>query len=156
MSSPGTAASTSGCEDDSLKGSMNAESSPPMLVFDGECAFCHRAVRFILGHERRNDLLFVPRATPRGLALREQYGLQRVESLLWIEGGQAAIEWEAVSRAATYVGGIYGRLAAAANWLPQPLLNASYRVVARLRKRLAGPPRQCLLPTPAQQRRFLE
>jgi len=127
-----------------------------MLVFDGECAFCHRTVRFILGHERRGDLLFVPRATPRGVALREQYGLQRVESLLWIEDGRAAIEWEAVSRAAAYVGGIYARLAAAANWLPQPMLNAAYRVVARLRKRLAGAPRKCLLLTPAQQKRFLE
>jgi len=135
---------------------MSAESSLPMLVFDGDCAFCHRAVRFILGHERRNDLLFVPRATPRGVALREQYGLQRVESLLWIEDGRAAIEWEAVSLAAAYVGGIYGRLAAVANWLPQPLLNAVYRAVARLRKRLAGPPKRCLVLSEAQRRRFVE
>jgi predicted DCC family thiol-disulfide oxidoreductase YuxK len=135
---------------------MNAPPFPPLLVFDGDCAFCHRAVRFILAHERRRDLLFVRRATARGVALREQYGLQRVESLLWIEDGRAAIEWEAVWRAASYVGGGYEHLAAAANWLPRPVLNVAYRMVAQLRKRLARPPRDCLLLTPAQQKRFLE
>ena len=37
-----------------------------MLVFDGECAFWHRAVQFILAHERRTDLLYVPRGSALG------------------------------------------------------------------------------------------
>jgi predicted DCC family thiol-disulfide oxidoreductase YuxK len=127
-----------------------------MLVFDGDCAFCHRAVQFILAHERRTDLLFVPRNSALGLSLREQYHLQSVESLLWIEDGQAFIEWDAVAHTAAYVGGIYARLAAIAAWLPRPLLTGGYRLIARIRKRLAGPPRHCLLLTAAQQQRFLE
>jgi predicted DCC family thiol-disulfide oxidoreductase YuxK len=125
-----------------------------MLVYDGDCGFCHRAVRFILAHERRSDLLFVPRNSALGLALREQYKLQNVESLLWIEDDHAYIEWEAVAHTAAYVGGIYARLAAVAGLLPGALLNAAYRLVARIRKRLAGSPRYCLVLTPAQQVRF--
>jgi predicted DCC family thiol-disulfide oxidoreductase YuxK len=125
-----------------------------MLVYDGDCGFCHRAVRFILAHERRSDLLFVPRNSPLGLSLREQYKLQNVESLLWIEDDHAYIEWEAVAHTAAYVGGIYARMAAVAGLLPSALLNAMYRLIARIRKRLAGPPRNCLLLTPAQQLRF--
>jgi len=128
----------------------------PILVFDGECAFCNRVVRFVLAHERRNDLLFVPRDSAFGLALRERYKLQRVESLLWIEGGRALIEWDAVARTAAYVGGPYAWLASAVGLLPRPLLRWSYRVVARLRKRLAGRPGQCLPRSAAQQQRFLE
>jgi len=127
-----------------------------MLVFDGECAFCHRAVQFILAHERRTDLLFVPRDSALGLSLREQYNLQRVESLLWIACGQAFIEWDAVARVAAYVGGPYAWLASVAALLPRPLLTGGYRLIARLRKRLARPPGHCLPLTPAQQQRFLE
>jgi hypothetical protein len=74
-----------------------------MLVFDGECSFCNRAVQFILAHEHRSDLLFVPRDSALGLSLRAQCHLERVESLLWIAGGQAFIEWDAVAHTAEYV-----------------------------------------------------
>jgi len=127
-----------------------------MLVFDGDCGFCHRVVRFILVHEHRSDLLFVPRNSALGLSLREQYHLQNVESLLWIEDDRAFIEWQAVAHTAAYVGGINALLASAAAWLPDALLNAGYRLIARIRKRLAGPLRHCLLLTAAQQTRFLE
>jgi predicted DCC family thiol-disulfide oxidoreductase YuxK len=127
-----------------------------MLVFDGDCAFCHRAVQFVLTHEHRTDLLFVPRESSLGRSLREQYHLEHVESLLWIENGRAFIEFDAVAHTAAYVGGPYARLASVARPLPRPLLNAGYRSVARLRKRLAGRPRQCLLLTAAQRQRFLQ
>ena len=128
----------------------------PLLVFDGKCAFCQGVVRFILAHERRTDLLFVPRDSALGLSLRKQYKLQRVESMLWIENGRAFIEWEAVASVAAYVGGPYARLASVAALLPHSLLTGGYRLIARLRKRLAGRPQRCLLLTPTQQERFLE
>ncbi len=128
----------------------------PMLVFDGDCGFCHRAVQFILAHERRTDLLFVPRSSALGLSLREQYHLQNVESLLWIDNDRAFIEWQAVAHTAAYVGGIYGRMASVAGLLPAALLNAAYRAIAFIRKRLTAPPRHCLLLTAAQQTRFRE
>lgn len=126
-----------------------------MLVYDGDCAFCHRAVQFILAHERRSDLLFIPRDSALGLSLREKYHLQRIESLLWIENDQAFIQWDSVAHTAAYVGGIYARLASVMGLLPRPLLTLGYRLIAKLRKRLAGRPRHCLLLTPTQQQRFL-
>lgn len=127
-----------------------------MLVFDGDCAFCHRAVQFVLAHEQRSDLRFVPRDSALGRSLREQHHLQQVESLLWVEDGAAFIEWDAVAHTAAYVGGIYSRFVSVARLLPRPLLVGGYRLIARLRKRLAGRPRYCLMLTAAQQQRFLE
>jgi predicted DCC family thiol-disulfide oxidoreductase YuxK len=126
-----------------------------MLVFDGDCAFCHRAVQFVLAHEQRSDLLFVPRDSALGRSLREQHHLQQVESLLWIEGGQAFIRFEAVAHTAAYVGGFYARLASATRLLPRFLLDWGYRLIAATRKRLAGAPRNCMLLTREQQQRFL-
>jgi predicted DCC family thiol-disulfide oxidoreductase YuxK len=127
-----------------------------MLVFDGDCAFCNRAVRFVLAHERRTDLRFVPRDSELGRRLRRQYSLERVESLLWIEDRHAFIESDAVAHTAAYVGGIYAWLAAALRFIPRPLRNAAYRIFAKVRKRLAFHTRQCMLLTAAQQQRFLQ
>jgi predicted DCC family thiol-disulfide oxidoreductase YuxK len=126
-----------------------------MLVFDGDCAFCNRAVQFILAREWRTDLLFVPRDSALGRSLRERFGLQIVESLLWIEGDEAFIEFDAVAHTAAYVGGVYARIASVARLIPRPLLTGGYRAFAKLRKRFAGRTKRCLLLTAAQQQRFL-
>src|ERR1035441_5905436 len=63
--------------------------APPLRVYDGSCGFCVRAVQFILRHERRHDLLFVPRDSTLGKDLRRTYHLEAVESLLWIAVGPA-------------------------------------------------------------------
>ena len=128
----------------------------PLLVYDGECGFCARSIQFILRHERRHDLLFVPRQSAFGIELRQRYKLERVESMLWIEPGaqQASIESDAVLKAATYLGGIF-RLAALASLIPAPLRNPIYRWIAANRHRLSQTSAACLLPTPEQRGRFL-
>jgi predicted DCC family thiol-disulfide oxidoreductase YuxK len=130
-----------------------------MLVYDADCGFCGRLVRVLLSREQRHDLLFVPRSSPLGLRLREQFGLQQVESLLWIEGGiedgRAFIEWQAVAHTAQYLGGVSARLAVLGNLFPRRLMNTAYRLFARIRKGLARSTRNCLLLTTAQQARFL-
>jgi len=126
-----------------------------MLVFDADCGFCDHLVRFVLSREQRHDLLFVPHSSPLGLRLREQHGLQQVESLLWVEDGRAFIEWQAVAHTAQYLGGAPARLAVLGNLLPRRLMNGGYRLIARIRKGLARSTRNCLLLTAAQQARFL-
>src|SRR3984885_8028809 len=54
--------------------------------------FLSRSVRFILRHERRHDLSFVTRNSELGMGLRRAHGLESVESMLWIEGGQVFAE----------------------------------------------------------------
>jgi predicted DCC family thiol-disulfide oxidoreductase YuxK len=78
-----------------MQSPINAEndaSASPMLVYDGSCGFCSRSVRFILRHERRHDLLFVTRDSDLGKQLRRRYGLESIQSMLWIEDGRAFAE----------------------------------------------------------------
>ena len=126
-----------------------------MLVYDGECGFCARSVQFILRHEQRHDLLFVPRDSELGKDLRRQFHLEAVESMLWIADGKAAIESDATLNAAKYVGGVWAMLGAIGLLVPAFLRNPVYRFVARNRKRLSSSASACLLPTPDQRARFL-
>lgn len=127
----------------------------PMLVFDGSCGFCSRSVQFILRHERRHELRFVPRDSELGKQLRRTYGMEAVESMLWVEGGEVFAESGAVIKAAGYLGGGWSFLAAIGSLCPRFLLNAGYRFIARNRRRLATGGTVCLIPTPEQRSRFL-
>jgi len=127
----------------------------PLLVYDGSCGFCSRAVQFILRHERRHDLQFVPRDSQLGKDLRRRFHLEAVESLLWIADGQAHTESAAVLRSARYLGGIWSALAAVGSLVPSPIRNAAYRFIARNRERLSRGATTCLVPTAEQQTRFL-
>jgi len=133
----------------------HAADDAPMLVYDGSCGFCSRAVQFILRHERRHDLQFVPRDSPLGRNLRRQFRLEQVESMLWIADGQAAIESNAVLRAGKYVGGIWALLAAMGSLVPAPLRDWGYRWIARNRRRLSTGAATCFSPTAEQKARFL-
>jgi predicted DCC family thiol-disulfide oxidoreductase YuxK len=127
----------------------------PMLVYDGSCGFCSRSVQFILRHERRHDLLFVPRDSPLGKELRRRFQLEAVESMLWVDGDKVATESNAVLHAARYLGGLWSTLAAIGSLVPSVVRNWGYRLIARNRRRLSASATSCLLPTAEQQARFL-
>jgi predicted DCC family thiol-disulfide oxidoreductase YuxK len=126
-----------------------------LLVYDGNCGFCARSVQFILRHERRHDLKFVPRDSDLGKDLRRHFHLEAVESMLWIADGKAETESGAVLNAARYVGGFWGFLGSIGSLVPAPLRNWAYRLIARNRRRLSSGMKSCLLPTLEQRSRFL-
>ena len=137
------------------RANLPAMTDQPMLVYDGSCGFCSRAVQFILGHEQRHDLLFVTRDSALGQELRRRFHLEAVESMLWVADGKAEIESNAVLRAGRYVGGFWGLLAVLGSLCPAPLRNWTYRLIARNRRRLSTRTSACLVPTPEQRARFL-
>src|SRR5436309_8678859 len=99
----------------------------PILVYDGSCGFCSRSVQFMLRHERRHDLLFVTRDSELGQRLRRACGLESVQSMLWIEGGEVFAKAAAVIRAASYLGGWSSRLAVLGSFCPSFILNGVVR-----------------------------
>ena len=129
-------------------------SPSPILVYDGSCGFCSRSVQFILRHERRHDLSVVTRNSELGKGLRRTHGLESVESMLWLEGGQALVESGAVMKAAGYLGGWWRRLAVVGSFCPSYILNGVYKFLAKNRRRFSSKA-VCLIPTPEQRNRFL-
>ena len=124
----------------------------PILVYDDTCGFCKHSVQFMLRHERRHDLLFVARDSGLGKRLRRTFGLESIESMVWIENGRPFTESDAVMKAADYLGDRWAQLATLGWICPSFIRNRIYRFIARNRRRLST---ACHLPTPEQRARFL-
>lgn len=118
----------------------------PLLVFDGDCAFCTRSVRFV---ERR--IARRPDIEPWQSLDLERLGLERAECELavqWIgESGDRASAHVAVARTLVYGGkgwAVLGRIIL----LPgiRSVAGLVYRWIARNRHRMPGGTAQCNLP----------
>lgn len=139
----------------------SAASTAPLLVYDGDCGFCSRAVQFVLAHDsRRGTLRFAARDGEAGRAVRQRHPrLHTVESLLWVEtvdGREVvSIYSDAVLATATYLGGVYALLGGLGRILPRFLRDPVYRLVARVRKRLTRGAATCQLPAPHELARML-
>lgn len=139
----------------------------PVLLYDGECGLCARSVQFVLQHEaesRRSRLRFAPLEGTFGTAVRTSHPhVAHVDSVIWYEPTttQVQLEGPAIVRmrgdaalsVLRHLGGGWTWVARLGALVPRVLRDALYNLVARHRIDLA--PRACVLPTPAQQHRFL-
>jgi predicted DCC family thiol-disulfide oxidoreductase YuxK len=119
------------------------DESAPILVYDGDCAFCTRAVAFALRHMK-----VACQAVPwqqADLAKLGLTGAEVAEAVWWVEPGAAKVKGHRAVAAALG----HGRPAARpVGWLlDAPLLEnlaaAGYDLVARNRHRLPGGSAAC-------------
>ncbi len=134
--------------------------SGPVLLYDGDCAFCHAVVRWILRHERRHTLRFAALRSEFGRAAAARHpALQTVDSVVWLaplsagHPERACVRSDAILRVAAYLGGPW-RLAAIARLVPRRWRDAAYDRVARRRRRRPGTSAACQVPEPSSAERF--
>jgi predicted DCC family thiol-disulfide oxidoreductase YuxK len=116
-----------------------------IVLFDGTCAFCERAVIFIAARDPEAYFRFGASQTPEAAALLAPYGVSRetARSIILIEDGHVYLRSTASLR-------IAARLTPPWSWarifLWVPLRDAVYRVVAAIRHRIAGKSNACEIP----------
>jgi len=129
-----------------------------LVVFDGLCGLCDRSVRWFLARDRNDRLRFAPSDAPAAAALLTRHGfdaagvatgpstivvaqeaggtaerlLTRSDAVLAILS-QLPFPWPAVS--------------AVLHWIPRPMRDLAYRLVARFRYRVWGRVKSCPVPT---------
>jgi predicted DCC family thiol-disulfide oxidoreductase YuxK len=126
-----------------------------VILFDGTCAFCEGSVRFIAS---RDDGYFKFGASqnPVGQALLVRYGTSSdaAKSLVLIEDGQVYLRSTAVLRIARHMRAPW-KFATMFLWVPVPIRDAIYRVIASIRHRIAGESNACEIPPPEIRARLI-
>ena len=126
-----------------------------IILFDGTCAFCERSVRFIATRDG-GYFKFGASQNPEGQALLAKYGTTReaARSIILIEDGELSLRSTAVLRIARRMNAPW-RWASIFLWVPTPIRDAIYRVVAAIRHRIAGQSNACEIPPPEIRERLI-
>lgn len=133
-----------------------------LLLYDGECGFCSRTVRYVLLRDRRGAFTFAAlRSAAAAGALAPFGGLPAELSTFYVIENYQSDRPTLRSRAsAVFV------VAEALGWpwntarclrlLPDRWLDAAYDHVARRRHRVFGGADECVVPGPEERGRFLD
>lgn len=137
---------------------LSLQPGQALVLFDGECAVCDRAVLFILDRDPKGRFVFAPLQSPLGQAVLQEHAPELaggpVETMALYDGEQLRTH----SSAALYIG---ARLAGpvklvAAFWaVPRALRDWAYRAFAARRLRWFGSLEQCRVVPPELRQRFL-
>ena len=128
-----------------------------IVLFDGECAFCDRWVKWIIDHDRPGRFRFAPRQSPVGQRLLTMHGLppEGVESLILIDDSRVSTHSSAVLRIAKALPFPW-KAAGTFLLMPRPIRDFCYRAMAKRRYKIAGKTQACSVPAPEQRERILD
>lgn len=128
-----------------------------LILFDGVCNLCHGFVRFVV--KRDPDRLFklASLQSPYARDLLSRLGYQNnvLNSVIFVEDNTIYQSSAAVFRIFKHLSGLWPVLAFL-RYLPQPLSDWGYRLIANNRYRLFGKKESCPLPRVEDKERFVE
>jgi predicted DCC family thiol-disulfide oxidoreductase YuxK len=135
----------------------------PILLYDGVCGLCNRAVQFVLKRDRRDRFRFASLQSEFAAGILRRHGIQP-ENLdtvyLVTDHGQAGERLSARSDAAISLlrelGGIWAAVALPLRILPVWFRDWGYNLVARHRYRIFGKYDACPVPNPKDRHKFLD
>ncbi|WP_348675522.1 thiol-disulfide oxidoreductase DCC family protein [uncultured Abyssibacter sp.] len=135
---------------------MNAAATQPIVLFDGTCNLCSFWVGFILKTDRNAVFRLAPVQSEAGQSLLRRWGFptDRYDTLVVIADGRSYSRSGAVLRIVRDLPAPW-RWLRVAGWLPRPMRDGIYRLVARHRYRLFGRRSVCRIPDAEERARFL-
>jgi predicted DCC family thiol-disulfide oxidoreductase YuxK len=141
---------------------MSEPASQAIVLYDGVCGLCNRAVQFLLKRDRLDRLQFA--SLQSNLAARvlarhglDQKSLDTVYAVLNYEEANETLlaKGDAFLFFAEVIGGIWS-VARVGRIIPRPVRNWLYDFIARHRYQVFGKSESCMLPDPKQRHKFLE
>lgn len=128
------------------------------MIFDTNCVLCSGFVKFILKHERDEEITFINAWSTTGLEMANAFGLDEAtlnQTYLVVSDGVGFIKSDAGMI-------ILSHLKAPWNWLrflrliPRPIRDFAYSTVAKRRYKWFGFKESCLVPNADRKHRFID
>jgi len=137
-----------------------------LVVFDGECGFCNRSIRWLLRRDRKDRLRFAPSSDPAVRELLASHGVlsqasdTSPDTIFVLRNTGTHVE-ELLVRSNAILACLrvlpqpWPFFAAVARLIPRPVRESAYKLIARYRYRIWGRYDSCPIPTPEERRHFL-
>ena len=142
--------------------SSSALIKSPILLYDGTCGFCAESVQFILARDPEGPLRFAALDSATGRDILERHPeVHGFDSVLFVEPADGTnpervfAHSSAALRVATYLGGSW-QWFQLARFVPSPVRDAIYRLIARHRHRLSAKGPLCVIPSARDRARFID
>ena len=137
-----------------------------LVVFDGHCGLCNKLVRWLLRRDHKDRLRFVAFESAKVAALLGRHGLDEPlaasgpGTMLVVRDAEGPAERmlmrsDAVVALLRELPRPWPGVGLAMKWVPRPVRDLGYRLVARWRYRIWGRLESCPVPTAKERERFL-
>jgi predicted DCC family thiol-disulfide oxidoreductase YuxK len=127
-----------------------------VILYDGVCVFCSRWVRFVAARDEERRFRFTAIQSAYGTRLAQAFGIDPddPDTNAVLHGGEVFFKSDAALTVLSRLRG-WGWIRAL-RFVPKPLRDAVYNLVARNRYRIFGKYQQCFLPDASLQARVIE
>lgn len=132
------------------------ESKKNILLFDGICNLCNGLVLFIIKRDKHARIKFASLQSEKGQELLNQVGLDNHElkSLVLVIDDKYYLKSTAVFKLLKELGGFWKAFYIFI-FIPRPIRDFLYDLIARSRYKIFGKREVCMVPTPDLLDRFL-
>lgn len=141
---------------------MHESTSNPIVLYDGVCGLCNRAVQFLLKRDRHDRLRFASLQSDFAATLLQRHGVDHrdLDTVYAVlnhgEPNEALLaKADAFLLFAKTIGGVWN-IARLGRIIPRPIRNGLYDFVARHRYQVFGKYETCMLPDPRNKHKFVE
>lgn len=125
-----------------------------IVLFDGDCPFCHRSVQFIIKRDPHKRFEFAPLQSDIGQALLKQFNINNdINSIVLIDRNKAHTHSTAALRICKSLHGFW-KMFSLFLFMPKLVRDFFYKQIAKSRYKLFSQ-QYCSLPTKEQTERFL-
>ena len=128
----------------------------PIVLFDGVCNLCNKAVQIIIRHDKKNTFLFASLQSSMGQQLLAQYNLplDELNSFILIQNNNAYSRSTGALKVVKKLKGLwpllYGFIL-----VPKFIRDGVYNWIGKNRYKWFGKNEACMIPTPELKARFL-
>lgn len=137
---------------------MTTQEDKKIILFDGVCNLCNSAIQFVIKHDKKNIYKFAALQSDVATVLLSERGIDstQIDSIILIDPNTA---YYTKSTAALEIGKSFGggwRLLGVFRWVPKPIRDWVYDLVAKNRYSWFGKQNECMIPTPDLKAKFLD
>lgn len=137
---------------------MIANNNKKIILFDGVCNLCNSSIQFVIKRDKKNNYKFAALQSDTAKILLNERGIDssQIDSIILIDPNTA---YYIKSTAALEIGKSFGgvwRLLSIFEWVPRPIRDWIYDLIAKNRYSWFGKQNDCMIPTPELKAKFLD